>query len=297
MSSNIKSCPFPNPIGEERCGKQINWAELEEHLMKPPHRMIQKTAVEMANYARKVSPKPSTRATTTTSKKPSFNITNLINVHDSSNATVSPIVTSGAATATKHGHITRECPHNNNSRSGRRDEFRGGQDSYGDDSYGGRSGSYGGSGRGREYGGGSSYGRSANDFYLSNQSDRFRRNYSSYNNPMICYNCNQSGHISRNCIKPRSNNFGGGRGFQSDPITSECPEYIYNKPSKPWSLQNAILYAANSLLDKTQTENNWFSMLDPKYTTLTPAKLENMINYAAYDCINLAYLQLPVAQR
>ncbi|CAF3863439.1 unnamed protein product [Adineta steineri] len=256
MSSNIKSCPFPNPIGKERCGKQINWAELEEHLMKPPHRMIQKTAVEMANYARKVSPKPSTRATTTTSKKPSFvfsmhlktfckenyicepyyywmsplspnsflpddkkinftqcmnainfimkiwifrisivilpgktrattttsktkpsfNITSLINTHDSSIATVSPIVTSGAAAATKtrsnlcykcgqHGHIARECPHNN-SRSGRRDEFRGGLDSYSDDSYGGRSGSYG--------------------------------------------QC-------RDCIKPRSNNFGAGGGFQSGP--------------------------------------------------------------------------------
>ncbi|CAF3863421.1 unnamed protein product [Adineta steineri] len=77
----------------------------------------------------------------------------------------------------------------------------------------------------------------------------------------------------------------------------ECREYIYDKPSKPWSLQNAILYAANSLLDKSQTENNWFSMLDPKYTTLTPAKLENMINYAVYDCINVAYLRLPMAQR
>ncbi|CAF4255290.1 unnamed protein product, partial [Adineta steineri] len=90
----------------------------------------------------------------------------------------------------------------------RRDEFRGGQDSYGDDSYGGRSGSY---------GGGSSYGKSANDFYLSNQSSHFRRNYSSYTNPIICYNCNQSGHRSRDCIKPRSNNFGGGHGFQSGP--------------------------------------------------------------------------------
>ncbi|CAF3870998.1 unnamed protein product [Adineta steineri] len=139
-----------------------------------------------------------------------INITSLINIHDSSIATVSPIVTSGAAAATKtrsnlcyecgqHGHIARECPHNNNnSRSGRRDEFRGGQDSYGDDSYGGRSDSYG-------------------QCYLSNQSGRFRRNYSSYNNPMICYNCNHSGHISRDCIKPRSNNFGGGGGFQSGP--------------------------------------------------------------------------------
>ncbi|CAF1397529.1 unnamed protein product [Adineta steineri] len=68
----MKRCPFPNPVGKERCRKQINWAELEEHLMKPPHRMIQKTTVEMANYARKASPTPSTRATTTTSKKPSF---------------------------------------------------------------------------------------------------------------------------------------------------------------------------------------------------------------------------------
>ncbi|CAF1298360.1 unnamed protein product [Adineta steineri] len=70
MSSNIKSCPFPNPIGKECCGKQINWAELEQHLMKPPHHMEKQKAIEMANYARKAS--PSTQATTTTSKKPSF---------------------------------------------------------------------------------------------------------------------------------------------------------------------------------------------------------------------------------
>ncbi|CAF1388306.1 unnamed protein product [Adineta steineri] len=86
--------------------------------------------------------------------------------------------------------------------------------------------------------------------------------------------------------------------FQSgSPIFCECREHAYNDPSKPWSLQNAILYAANPLLDKSQTENTWFSMLDPKYTTLTPAKLENMINYAVYDCINLAHLRLPMAQR
>ncbi|CAF1463197.1 unnamed protein product [Adineta steineri] len=77
----------------------------------------------------------------------------------------------------------------------------------------------------------------------------------------------------------------------------ECREHAYNDPSKPWSLQNAILYAGNSFLDKSQTENNWFSMLDPKYTTLHPVKLENIINYAVYDCISLAYLRLPVVER
>ncbi|CAF1295497.1 unnamed protein product [Adineta steineri] len=72
MSSNIKSCPFPNPVGNERRGKQINWDELEQHLMKPSHHMEKQKAIEMASYARKAS--PSTRATTTTtiSKKPSF---------------------------------------------------------------------------------------------------------------------------------------------------------------------------------------------------------------------------------
>jgi hypothetical protein len=47
-----------------------------------------------------------------------------------------------------------------------------------------------------------------------------------------------------------------------------CRPHVYTNPSNPWSLQNAVLYTTNCFLDKSQTENNWFKMLDPQHTTL-----------------------------
>ena len=73
-----------------------------------------------------------------------------------------------------------------------------------------------------------------------------------------------------------------------------CRQHAYNNPSNLWSLQNAVLHATTSFSDKLQTENNWFAMLYPKYTRLSPTDLNNMINYAIYDCISVTYLRLPV---
>jgi hypothetical protein len=77
----------------------------------------------------------------------------------------------------------------------------------------------------------------------------------------------------------------------------ECQQHAYSDSSKPWSLQNAILYATNCFLDKSQTENYWFSMLDPQYETISSNVLDDMINYAVYDCLSVTYLRLPVVQR
>ena len=75
-----------------------------------------------------------------------------------------------------------------------------------------------------------------------------------------------------------------------------CQEHAYNKPSNLWSLQNSMVYATSRFLDKSQTENNWFAMLDPKYTRLSSTDRDNMTNYAVYDCLSVTYLRLPALQ-
>ena len=77
----------------------------------------------------------------------------------------------------------------------------------------------------------------------------------------------------------------------------KCRRDVSNGPPKLWSLQNAVLYTANCFLDKSQTESDWFAMLDPKNTSLPSLDLDKMIKYAIYDCLSVTYLRLPIMQR
>ena len=75
-----------------------------------------------------------------------------------------------------------------------------------------------------------------------------------------------------------------------------CQDVPYRDPAKHWSLQNAVMLAFNSYLDKTQTINPWNAMIDPEYSSLSIADLEPMIRYALYDCLAVSCLYKPVMQ-
>ena len=61
-------------------------------------------------------------------------------------------------------------------------------------------------------------------------------------------------------------------------VFCRCKEHPYHNPSNRWSLQNAVVYATTRFLDKSQTENNWFTMLDSKYSRLSSADCASMLN-------------------
>jgi len=76
-----------------------------------------------------------------------------------------------------------------------------------------------------------------------------------------------------------------------------CRSHPYDNPSNLWSLQNAVLYATNCFLDKAQTENNWFEMLDAKHRRTSPDVIDEMIHYAVYDCLSVTYLRLGIIEQ
>ena len=75
-----------------------------------------------------------------------------------------------------------------------------------------------------------------------------------------------------------------------------CQDVIYCDPSKPWSLQNAILCVSDCYLDKTQTRSPWNELLDPLHSTMSPVRRDCMIRYAVYDTLAVTYLRYPVTQ-
>ena len=76
----------------------------------------------------------------------------------------------------------------------------------------------------------------------------------------------------------------------------QCQDVTYRDLSKPWSLQNAILYVSDCYLDKTQTKSPWNELLDPLHSTMSAVRCDRMTRYAVYDALAVSYLRFPVTQ-
>ncbi|CAF1230093.1 unnamed protein product [Rotaria sordida] len=63
-----------------------------------------------------------------------------------------------------------------------------------------------------------------------------------------------------------------------------CHKPSSYRPNEPWALQQALIYTYGMFIDKSITVNNWATILDPTYSTLSTSKRNKMIHYAIYDC-------------
>ena len=83
--------------------------------------------------------------------------------------------------------------------------------------------------------------------------------------------------------------------FQNYPLPMcVCHEQSPYRPHEKWSLQKALIYAAQVFIDKSCTVNNWSAGSTSNSSTLSTARREKMINYAIYDCFATTYLIRPV---
>ena len=76
--------------------------------------------------------------------------------------------------------------------------------------------------------------------------------------------------------------------------TCTCHEPSPYRPGEKWALQKAIHYVYDLFLDKSTTLNHWSTCLDPIYSTLPQRTRENMVYYAATDCLATTCFIRPV---